>query len=43
MGAMLATVLAKLILRFDELISDTAASNIFRAEVRVAPFPLGRK
>ena len=32
-GAVLATALTKLVLRFDELTSDTTASNILRAEV----------
>ena len=32
-GAVLATALAKLVLRFDELTNDSTASNILRAEV----------
>jgi hypothetical protein len=33
MGAVLATALAKLVLQFDELTSDSTASNALRAEV----------
>jgi len=42
-GAVLATALTKLVLRFDELTSDSTASNTLRAEVCVSPlFGAGR-
>jgi hypothetical protein len=34
-GAVLATALAKLVLRFDALTKDSTASNILRAEVYI--------